>query len=171
MIVETERLRLRELTEADAPALLALYQHADVSRFMGPPPASLDIETANIRSHRAQYYTARGYGLWGVESREDGQLIGRCGLLDVTLRGRPEVELSYLIHPDRWGRGLATEAARAVVAYARVPLGLTRIVALIHPANTRSLHVAERLGMRPDGSVEYKTFGAVDLFVWTAPSP
>ena len=103
--IETPRLRLRELEETDAPALFALYNDAAVMRFMGPPPTSLDEERANIVAHREEYYRARGYGLWGVMLRESDAIIGRCGLLDATIGGRPEVELSYLL--------AATTGARA----------------------------------------------------------
>jgi RimJ/RimL family protein N-acetyltransferase len=164
-MIETARLRLREITEADAPALLGLYRQADVMRFMGPPPASLEAELANIAAHRAHYYVARGYGLWAVALRESDMLIGRCGLLDTVLHDRAEVELSYLLAPMQWGHGFATEAARAVLDFGAGSLGMQRVVALVHPENARSRRVAERIGMRHDGIVRYKSFGEVDVFV------
>jgi [ribosomal protein S5]-alanine N-acetyltransferase len=168
-IIETDRLHLREFNEADAPALFALYQDAAIARFMGPPPASLADEVENIRTHRARYYAARGFGLWGVVLRASDALIGRCGLLAATVHDRPEVELSYLIDPTHQGQGLATEAARAVLEFATVRLGLRRVVAFIHPANVASRAVARRLGMQAEGTVRYKSFGDVDLFVWRPP--
>jgi RimJ/RimL family protein N-acetyltransferase len=135
---------------------------------MGPPPASLAEEIANVRAHRADYYAARGYGLWGVVRRDDDALIGRCGLLSSTIDGRPEVELSYLLDPAFRGNGFATEAARAVLAFASAVLGLERVVAVIQPANAPSRRVAERLGMTYQGPARYKTFGMVDLFAWRA---
>jgi RimJ/RimL family protein N-acetyltransferase len=165
-MIETERLRLREFTDADAPALYALYQDAATMRFMGPPPASLEEEIENIRAHRSRYYEARGYGLWGVELRETGAMVGRCGLLDTTIDGRAEVELSYLLDPAYLGRGLATEAARAVLDFAAAALGLNRVVAVIDPLNIASRRVAERLGMRREGTTIYKSFGEVELYVW-----
>ena len=167
-MIETARLRLRELTEADAPALLALYGDPAVMQFMGAPPGSLEEEIANIAAHRSQYYHARGYGLWGVTPRGSDDLIGRCGLLDVPLEGRTELELSYLLAPAYWGQGLATEAARAVLEFAAGRLGLGRVVAFIHPDNVRSRRVAQRLGMQLEGTVSYRAFGQVDLFAWSA---
>ena len=166
--LETERLRLRELTEADAPALLELYRDPTVMRFMGAPPSSVEVEAGNITAHRSNYYATRGYGLWGVVARDEDVIIGRCGLLDATIRDRAEVEISYLLAPDARGRGLATEAARAVLSFATSSLGLRRVVAVVHPDNEPSRRVAERLGMTCDGTTTYKTFGQVDLFVWEA---
>ena len=79
------------------------------------------------------------------------------------------MEVSYLLAPQYWGRGLATEAAGAALAYAAGPLALDRVVAAIAPENARSRRVAERLGMRYEGVVPYKAFGAVDLFAWRTP--
>lgn len=165
-MVETPRLQLRELSETDAPALFAIYQDPTVMRFMGPPPRSVDEEIENIRLHRARYYEARGYGLWGVRLRETDALIGRCGLLEASINGASEVELSYLLASAHWGRGLATEAANAVLTFAASALGLRRVVAFVHPENTRSRRVAERVGMRHEGIVPYKAFGNVELFAW-----
>ena len=168
-MIETPRLVLRELTESDAPALLALYRDPAVMRFMGPPPESLEAERANIAAHRVRYYARRGYGLWAVVRRDSGELVGRCGLLDAEIAGREEVEVSYLLAPAHWGLGLATEAAGAALAYAVGPLALDRVVAVVAPENERSRRVAERLGMRYEGIVSYKAFGAVELFAWRAP--
>lgn len=169
-MIETPRLRLRELTAEDAAALLALYSDPAVMQFMGAPPDSLEEEIANIAAHRVQYYEARGYGLWGVTLRGSDDLIGRCGLLDAPLEGPTEVELSYLLAPAYWGCGLATEAARAALKFAAGPLGLQHVVAFIHPDNLRSRRVAERLGMRFEGTVGYRPFGEVDLFAWFPPA-
>jgi [ribosomal protein S5]-alanine N-acetyltransferase len=164
-MLETSRLQLREIRETDAPRLLALYRDPAISRFMGPAPVSLAAEVANIERHRTQYYDARGYGLWAVTLKEDGRLIGRCGLLETSVDERPEVELSYLIDPALHRQGFGTEAARAVVAFAADELRLRRLVALIQRDNVASRQVAERIGMRQEGTVIYKAFGTVDLFV------
>jgi [ribosomal protein S5]-alanine N-acetyltransferase len=164
-MLETARLRLREIRETDAPRLLSLYRDPAIARFMGPAPVSLAAELANVQRHRTQYYGARGYGLWAVTLKEDGHLIGRCGLLETSVNERPEVELSYLIDPTLQRQGLGTEAARAVVAFAADTLRLRRLVALIQRANVASRQVAERIGMRQEGTAIYKAFGMVDLFV------
>ena len=169
-MIETPRLRLRQLTADDAPARLRLYADPLVERFMGPPPASEAEERANIERHREAYYARRGYGLWGVERRETGEIAGRCGLLCSAIGGREEVEISYLLGPAHRGQGLATEAARAVLAHAAGALRMERVVAVVDPANAPSARGAERLGMRREGEVPYKSFGVVRLYAWEAAS-
>ena len=94
--------------------------------------------------------------------------MGRCGLLVSTIAGRLEVEISWVRAPKHRGRGLATEAAGAVLAHAASSLNQRRIVAVIAPENHASIRVAERLGMRREGDVPYKEFGTVSLYVWDA---
>ncbi|HUQ83003.1 MAG TPA: GNAT family N-acetyltransferase [Gemmatimonadaceae bacterium] len=160
------RLTLRHIREDDAPALLALYREPSVVRFLGRAPTSEAEERANIRRHRAEYYERRGFGLLAMELPDpEPVLIGRCGLLDSEIAGRPEIEVSWVLAPAYRGRGLATEAARTVLDHAATNLELTRIVAVISPDNVASIRVAERLGMRFDGVVPYKTFGEVNLYV------
>ena len=165
VIAETERLLLREFVPADAEALFRLYSDPQVMRFMGPPPASVEEECANIERHREWYYRRFGFGLWAVEIRGSGELVGRCGLLRHEVDGRPETELSYLLARRHWGRGYATEAGRAVVQRAFEELGQARLVALIAPGNGASARVAERLCFRLEGVVAFKTFGLVERYV------
>lgn len=77
--------------------------------------------------------------------RENGELIGFCGLDH--LWGGEEIEIGYWLAPDYWGKGLATEAAQAVLRYGFGRLGLLRIVAVAHPENQASIRVLEKLGM------------------------
>jgi len=79
--------------------------------------------------------------------RASGQLIGRCGLLPWSIAGEPEVELAFLIDKTRWREGLATEASRAIVEYARTRLRLQRLICLIMPGNVASEGVARKVGM------------------------
>ena len=171
MVTETARLLIRRFTPADAPALYRIYGDAEVMRFMGPPPASLEEETANLLAHVRNYYERLGFGLWAVVLKETGELAGRCGLLRSEIGGRNETEISYLLARRHWGRGLAAEAAAAVLAHGFGALGLPRIVAVIDPLNDPSRRVAERIGMRYEGDVPYKQFGVVHLYAATARMP
>ena len=165
-VLETPRLALREIVPADAAALLRLYREPSVSRYLGPPPPSEADELANIHQHRADYYQARGFGLWAVVLRaEPHVLIGRCGLLVSTIADRVETELSWVIAPAHQGLGLATEAAAGVRDHARNTLGEHRLVAVIAPDNAASIRVAEKLAMTPAGDVEYKALGRAHLYV------
>jgi ribosomal-protein-alanine N-acetyltransferase len=160
----THRLRLRELTEADAADLFRIYHDPIVMRFMGPPPLTVDEERENIRRHRRQYYHRYGYGLWGTVLRANDVLIGRCGLLGTRINGRMETELSFLLDRGCWGRGYATEAARAILQVAAARFRRERLVAVIHPDNVASLRAVERLGFVYEHDVPYRDFGLVRLY-------
>jgi RimJ/RimL family protein N-acetyltransferase len=88
-----------------------------------------------------------------VETFSD-RLIGRCGLLPWKIDGTDEVELAYLIEKTRWREGFATEAARAIVEYARVKLGLSRLISLTTPGNAASVRIAEKVAMTFERQME-----------------
>jgi len=146
----TARLRLRALREEDFENLWRLYTDPRVAAFIGAHTreevqAELRFEIA----HQAQY----GWALWGLEERSTGRFLGDCGLRPLEMRG-PEVELGYDLHPDVWGRGLATEAARATVALALGTLGLDRVVAVVKPSHVASQRVLENAGLTHTGERE-----------------
>ncbi|MBV9773193.1 MAG: GNAT family N-acetyltransferase, partial [Gemmatimonadetes bacterium] len=130
-VTETARLLLRPFTPADAPALHRIYSDPEVMRFMGPPPASVEQEEANLRAHVRNYYERLGFGLWAVVHKPTGELIGRCGLLRSEIADRTETEISYLLERGSWGQGFAVEAAGAVLEYGFRVLGLERVVAVV----------------------------------------
>lgn len=162
--LSTPRLLLRELHLADASELFRIYQDPVVMRFMGPPPATVEEERANIERHRRQSYDRYGYGLWATVQRDTGALIGRCGLLCTQIDSRMETELSFLLDRRCWGRGLATEAARAILGAAGQRFNLDRVVAVVHPENAASLTAVERLGFVYERDVPYRDFGQVRLY-------
>ena len=138
----TERLRLRPLTEDDIDDLAAVYQHPLVARWIGHHTRERVAE--ELRCH-TEYERTRGFSFLAVEERASGRFLGDCGLQPFEHRG-PEVELGYDLHPDAWGRGIATEAARAVVADAFGRLRLDRLVAVVRPDNIGSRRVLEKSG-------------------------
>ncbi len=85
-----------------------------------------------------------GYGIWALERLEDGELVGRAGLLN--LPGWPDVEVCWALAPKFWGKGYATEAAKACVDWAFAEAGFPRLISLVHPKNKASEAVALRLG-------------------------
>jgi len=86
-------------------------------------------------------------GLWATSERASGDFLGRCGLLPWQIDGVDEVELAFMIDKRRWGEGLATEAARAIVQHAATTLRLRRLICLITPGNVASERVASKVGM------------------------
>jgi [ribosomal protein S5]-alanine N-acetyltransferase len=153
--VETERLRLRALAEADAERLHEIYGDADTMRFVGRhgrPTADLERSRTALTA-LLRHDELHGFGLWAVDELAGEPMVAVAGLMWVEGHG-PDVEAAYVIRRDRWGRGYATEALHEVLKLAREQLGLSRVVALAYPDNHASRRVMEKAGMRPDGTVE-----------------
>jgi RimJ/RimL family protein N-acetyltransferase len=98
-------------------------------------------------------WSLHGYGMWAVEERASGRLVGRVGFLNPP--GWPACELGWLLARDAWGRGFALEAAQAAIAHGRANLGIRELISLIRPDNVRSIALAERLGATLDRKVEF----------------
>lgn len=150
--LETDRLRIRSLTEADLNGMHAIYGDAQTMRFIGGSgrPTEGPEGTARILAWLRRHEALHGFSAWALDERDGEPMIGVAGLLWVEGHG-PEVEAVYLLRRDRWGQGHATEATRAVLDLAHGPLGLRRVIALAYPENVASLRVMEKTGMRPDG--------------------
>jgi RimJ/RimL family protein N-acetyltransferase/SAM-dependent methyltransferase len=149
----TPRLRLRPITPDDLDDLLAVYSHPLVARWIGPQDRT---STERDLRRAIECERARGFSILAVEDRASGRFLGDCGLQPLEHRG-PEVELGYDLHPDAWGRGIATEAARAVVADGFARGVGDRIVAVIRPENDASRRVLEKVGFRRAG--EQQAYG------------
>lgn len=151
--LETERLILRPLRLADLGPLHDVYADREVMRYVGAGDAfSESIEESERRLQRAiEHHEQHGFGMWAVTSRETGTVMGDCGLFLSAQRG-PEVELAFRLGKPYWGRGFATEAARAWLEYGFSELALERILAVTHEENVASRRVLEKIGMRPAGT-------------------
>lgn len=148
IVAETERLILRELSMDDLDPLAELFADPEVMRF------SLGVKsrekTAEIIEGCIQNYKPErlGFGLYGVIRKEDNAFLGYCGLSRFDdVGGRPEIEIGYRLRRRFWGKGYATEAARAVRDYAFGKLGLRRVISMIEPENMPSVRVAVKNGM------------------------
>jgi ribosomal-protein-alanine N-acetyltransferase len=120
-----------------------------------PSGPSKNLEETKKRLNRIiQGHRERGYGLWAVIRREDGELIGNCGIIPVEGVG-PEVELSYDFRRESWGKGYATEAARVCLRFGLEDLGFRRIIAITYPDHLASRRVMEKAGMHLQGAGRY----------------
>jgi RimJ/RimL family protein N-acetyltransferase len=144
-ILETERLLLRPITDDDFDAVAALYGDADVMRFIGLRGPMTREQTKDRLAFMVDHWRQHGFGMWALRLKEGGEFVGRCGLryMDNTT----EIELGYTLAKAYWGKGLATEASRAVVRHTFEVLKLGRLVAIADPANTASVNVMKKLGM------------------------
>ncbi len=150
MQIETKRLMLRPMQAEDIPALVAMWMNADATRYMGGSRERDFLEKTFAEDLTAP---ALDYDLWPVFEQESSAFVGHCGLLDKEVDSVTEIELTYVIAPESWGRGYATEIAQALAAYAAESLGLSRLIALIDPANTASAAVAQKVGMTHERDV------------------
>jgi RimJ/RimL family protein N-acetyltransferase len=122
--------------------------------------AETEAQLARYRTHWEEH----GFGLWALEERASGRLVGRAGLSWHRL-WPSEPELGWMLDPDVWGGGYATEAGSAALRHAFESLGLVRVVSIVHPQNEASFRVARRLAMRPWRSVGWDETG-ITLAVW-----
>ncbi|WP_369138218.1 GNAT family N-acetyltransferase [Modestobacter versicolor] len=145
----TGRLRLRAWTTsgADLDRLADLYGRDEVTRWLGGPPTVPPAEL--VERWRLVHELDPAHGCWAVEPLDGGAAAGTV-LLKPLPDGVGEVEVGWHLHPDSWGRGYATEAARAVVDRAFGD-GLLEVFAVVRPGNEASLAVCRRLGMQPLG--------------------
>ena len=153
--IETERLRLREFEPRDADAT-RFFSDPDVMRFIpggARDPALHETRFAALLTKGREHWELHGYGLWALELKQSGAVIGHAGLQ--RLPDADEIEVYYLLDKPYWGRGLAAEAAKAVLAYGFTTGGLDRIVAIAMPDNGASLRVMEKAGMRRVGPAHH----------------
>jgi ribosomal-protein-alanine N-acetyltransferase len=141
----TPRLTLRPFTTNDVEAMHHILNQEGVLRYFPStdPPGRDRVERMILRL--LSHWEERGYGLWAVASREDGTLLGRCGLQ--YLPDTEEVEVDFILGRPFWGQGYATEAGQASLRYGFEELELERIVGIAHVENHASQRVLEKLGM------------------------
>jgi ribosomal-protein-alanine N-acetyltransferase len=160
VVLETQRLRLREIDAGDAPFILELVNDPDWIRFIGDRGVrTLEDARGYIERGPRSLYAKLGFGLWLVSLKDGGTPIGMCGLIKRdTLE---HVDLGYAFMPAFRGQGYAKESAEAARDYAFEVLGLDRLVAITDPANDPSGKLLERLGFRFEATIPYGTEGDV----------
>ncbi len=143
--LETDRLVLREWTAADAEPFAALNADPEVTRHLAGPMSRAESDAVLERA--LGHWASHGFGWCAVDRKADGRFIGFIGLSHH--RALPDdVEIGWRLARDAWGRGLATEGARAVRDAAFAVLGLPHLVSLTTDANVASWRVMEKLGLR-----------------------
>ena len=146
VVIETPRLILREFLPHDADALARVLSDAETMRFYPAPFDRAGVEDWIVRNIRR--YARDGFGLWALDLKATGEMIGDCGITLQEVDGEALPEIGYHLRRDIWGRGFATEAARACRDYGFNSLKIEFLISLIRPENLPSRRVAERNGMK-----------------------
>ncbi len=147
MELETERLRLRHWTPADRAPFAAMNADPRVVEYLLAP---LTAEQSNAMVDRIEaHFQAHGYGLWAVEEKGGAPFIGFVGLTNIPFEAHftPNVEVGWRLAHAHWGKGYATEAAKAALDAGLGVLGLPEVVSMTVAANERSWHVMEKIGL------------------------
>lgn len=160
MTIETERLLLRQPRAEDAPALLEAFADPDAMRYIGDG-STTDLAGAERAVERwLERWQNWGIGMFVVERKEDGRVLGRVGFLrwnpETWEIGGSETEIGWGLAREHWGQGYAPEAACALRDWAFAERRLTRLISLIQHGNLASVRVAEKLGERLERDVEVR---------------
>jgi RimJ/RimL family protein N-acetyltransferase len=147
--LETERLLLRGWRDEDTEAWGEIAADAGVMRWLGHERGLSLGDAWREMARFAGHWALKGFGHWALELRETGELAGRAGLLQPP--DWPGLEVGWTVKRALWGRGLAGEAGRAAMEWARDELGADHVISLIADDNRASQRVAEKLGMSLEG--------------------
>ena len=151
-VIKTERLVLRHFTPDDADFILELVNEPGWKKYIGDRGINTLGDARNyIDTIPLASYEKHGFGLWAVEQKDDGPLVGMCGLLKRDTLEDVDIGFALLSRFER--RGYAREAANATLTYAREKLGLRRVVAITTQDNDRSARLLELCGMNFEGPI------------------
>lgn len=148
--VETERLRLRRFTPADASFMLRqLNEPSFIANIADRGVRNLEQATAYLENGPISSYRLNGFGFWAVLEKNSGTVIGMCGL--VKRDNLPDPDLGYAFLPEYFGKGMAFEATQACLLSARQDYALPRLLAIVNPGNQPSRRLLDRLAFIYDG--------------------
>jgi RimJ/RimL family protein N-acetyltransferase len=153
--IESPRLLLRRWHPEDVDALAEIYADQAIVEWLGPLTRDDAATTVERYEH---HWDVHGFGRFAVEDRSTGRLVGRVGVMrqpDWTETPEHD-EVGWVVRADRWGEGLATEAAVAAIADAFERVGLDRVVSWTLPDNLASRRVMEKCGLRYRGTADWK---------------
>lgn len=150
LLLTTPRLFLRTWRPEDLPTFAALNADPEVMRYLGNPLTTQQAE--EFASQLQERFLQRGFAMLPVERRTDGAFLGICGINYTPWY--PEEEIGWRFAREHWGKGYATEAATAWMAWAFTERGLARLISVTDAPNRRSVAVMNRLGMTFDHEAE-----------------
>lgn len=157
--VETPRLRLRAHTAADFPACIPLWNDPIVTRFIGGRPFTEEEVWQRVQRY-AGSWVLLGHGFWVIEEKASGKVIGEIGIMDAKRDIDPpfgdNLELGWALLPEVHGKGYASEALEAVLAWERQVLSAPSVICIIDPDNAASIKLAHKYGFVEHARSVYK---------------
>lgn len=156
-VLQTERLVLRTWAPTDIDAFAVLARDPRVTRYINGGRAATDEQIGSFLERQIITAARAGWCRWALELRTpaEGEPTGAIGFAGPGCTFAPDIEFGWWLHPDLWGRGLATEAARAGVRHCFSVIGFPRLISMVHPDNAASLAVARKVGFAVDARVEH----------------
>ncbi|CAG9227132.1 N-acetyltransferase [Paraburkholderia sabiae] len=154
-LLETLRLRLEPFDETHFAGLLALNSDPVVMQFLGDGSPATAVEVQASIASAKERWERFGFSWWSITRQDSDEIIGAGCVQHIENEPGNPVEIGWRLKRDHWGHGYATEAARAMIAFAFDVLGVAAIHATTHPSNERSINVMKRLGMRSLGLQPY----------------
>jgi RimJ/RimL family protein N-acetyltransferase len=150
--IVSKRLILRGFKEEDLDAYAEMCGDSEVMRYIATGQILSRSESWRNMAMMLGHWQLRGYGMWAVEERQSGEMLGRVGCWQP--EGWVGLEIGWTIRRAFWGQGFATEAGKRAIAYAFEELQQTHVISLIRPENIASRRVAEKLGEKLQGTTE-----------------
>jgi len=151
--LETDRLTLRMFREDDFEEYARIAGDQQVTRYLSDGRPLERWEAWRQMAMIIGHWHLKGYGPWAVEEKSTGRLLGRIGFFNP--EGWPGFELGWVLGRDSWGKGFATEGARRALDHAFSKMGRDHVISLIHPDNSASIRVAQRIGEKLEGRTEF----------------
>ncbi|NBF10806.1 GNAT family N-acetyltransferase [Pseudomonas sp. Fl4BN1] len=150
-VIDTPRLILRELSQADVPVLFAIHRDAETMQWFGTEPLTEYAQAEQLLALFASWRTLANPGVrWGIESKAGQGLLGTCGLFKWNRQWR-SCAIGFELARSAQGQGLMAEALQAIVRWGFEQMALNRIEAQVHPQNLASLRLLERAGFVREG--------------------
>ncbi len=168
-ILETDRLRLRELKEDDVGAIFRCFSNQEVTRYYGQEPFVDKQQADELIKHFAKNFEEKRGIRWGIEHKDSNEIIGTIGF-HLWSAAHQRAEIGYEIHPDYWRQGYTKEAVQKVITYGFETMNLNRIGAVVFLANEASNQLLRKLGFQEEGILRdyiYQNGQAYDTFIYS----
>ena len=167
---ETKNLFIRKFRETDLHDIQRMLANPAVMVYSGLSPFAIEQTREWLLGHMDHYSEVSPLGVFALEFKDSGEVIGYCGLEELPENITQAIEVTVGLEPGHWGKGYALEAASAMIDYALNECGITRLVAVIHRDNQAAQHLVEKCGFQQEKELAIEGVGPHILFALEAPN-